>query len=135
MLTWLASSRAHVLTCLTCSHSHVSTCLACLGAHVTTCLAWLRAHVLTFLRAHVLRLRINVSCVLTCSSANVPWVLTRSWVLMCLSCQHALRAYVCMCQSALWAHVLTFKYELSSLPHVVCVTTWSPTSMHYLLRK
>ena len=77
----LHTLRAHEPTCLACLCVLVSTCLECLRAYLLTCLAWLYA--LAYLvcsSANVscvlTSLRTRVLCMLSCSLAKVPYVLT-----------------------------------------------------------
>ena len=81
---------------------------------------------------------VNVSCKLTCSCANVPWVLTcfcvkclrafvlkglRAWVLASLVCQRTLRAYMLTWQRALRAYV--HMCQRTSRVNTSCVLMYS----------
>ena len=121
-------------------------CLACLCARVPCMLRYSYAIVTCML----MRSRTNISCMLmsqgalhafmfTCQRVlhtyiafhtHMPMCLTCiTWVLTYITCQHALCAYVITCQCVLQAHKLTCQPSLSLLPHMICVTTWSPANM------
>ena len=109
--TWLACLRAHVPTCLT--YNYVFKCLGCLRANISTAL---RTHVPICLEC----LRAYLPACLTCLHPHVP---------TCLAC-------LCTHMSAwLASHVLMCQHDLGPLPHMPCVTPWSPANKLCLLSK
>ena len=96
----LRYSCPNVLGMLSCSHVNVFCLLMCLRAKWSCLFKCSRAKVPCMLTCS----GITVPCMLSCSHVNVPRVLT------CLMCQHALRAFVLIC-NALCAFLLKMLVE------------------------
>ena len=112
---------------LNCEPFVLKTCSCANMPCVLTCPPAMQAYMLTYQVPCVLTcLHANVSCVLMCLRANAPCVLT---------CLRVFHAHVLMCQRVLRAYALTCQRALSPLPHMTCVTMWSPANMLCLLSK